>query len=113
MNNQDPFAEQKLNKIQLIIYLIPLVGWLPAVWTLSSGQGNNEQRSISRLSVKINLIWVLFYSLLWTGYSLSSELMSLRLLYLNGLLTSGYILVCLAYIIRLWQGKNIGLPPKN
>jgi hypothetical protein len=113
MNNQDPFGEQKLNKIQLMIYFIPLIGWIPALWTLYRRQSSGEQRSVSRLSVRITLVWILLYGLLWLGSASSSELISLRLLYFNGLLTSGYILVCLAYIIRLWQGKNIGLPPKS
>lgn len=108
--NNDPFKEQKLNKFQLSIYLLPIVGWVPALWTLSVKQGSREARSISHLSVTLTFIWLLAYSLLWVGSTQTSEFLTLRLLYLNGLLTSGYILTSLGLIIRLWQGKSVRLP---
>lgn len=107
MNNSDPFYEQKLKKLQLLLYLMPLVGWLPALWTLSRQQGTTEQRSLSRVSLSLNLAWLLAFSLLWMSSTQAPEVLSLRLLYLNGLLTSGYILACLGLSIRLWQGKSI------
>jgi hypothetical protein len=110
MTDNDPFKEQKLNKFQLSIYLLPIVGWLPALWTLYRKQGDREQQSVSRLSVTLTLVWLLAYSLLWLGTAQTSEFLTLRLLYLNGLLTSGYILTCLGLMIRLWQGKSVRLP---
>ncbi|MBF2020130.1 MAG: hypothetical protein IGR93_08520 [Hydrococcus sp. C42_A2020_068] len=110
MKDNDPFKEQKLNKFQLSIYLLPIVGWVPALWTLYRKQGTREQQSISRLSVTLTLAWLLVYVLLWLGAAQTSEFLTLRLLYLNGLLTSGYILTCLGLMIRLWQGKSVRLP---
>ncbi|ACK70415.1 conserved hypothetical protein [Gloeothece citriformis PCC 7424] len=106
MNKSDPFAEEKLNKLQLMIYLLPLVGWIPALWTLYNHQGNSEQRSMSRLSIKLTGIWLLVYGTLWTGSAFTSEILTFRLLYLNGLLTTGYILTCLIFILRLWTKKT-------
>jgi hypothetical protein len=110
MKDNDPFQEQKLHKLQLLIYLLPIVGWLPALWTLYRKQGNREQQAVSRLSVTLTLVWLLVYSLLWMGSVQTSEFLTLRLLYLNGLLTSGYLLTCLGLMIRLWQGKSVHLP---
>jgi hypothetical protein len=109
MKDNDPFKEQKLHKLQLSIYLLPIVGWIPALWTLYRKQGNREQQSVSRLSVTLTLVWLLVYSLLWVGAAQTSEFLTLRLLYLNGLLTSGYLLTCLGLMIRLWQGKSVRL----
>jgi hypothetical protein len=110
MKDNDPFKEQKLNKFQLSIYLLPIVGWIPALWTLYRKQGDREQQSVSRLSVTLTLTWLLVYVILWLGATQTSEFLTLRLLYLNGLLTSGYILTCLGLMIRLWQGKSVRLP---
>ncbi len=110
MKDNDPFKERKLEKLQLITYLIPAIGWLPALWTLSRRRGNREQLSISRLSISLNLAWILAYTLLWLSASQYSEVFSLRLLYLTGLLTSGYFLACLGLMLRIWQEKSLRLP---
>lgn len=105
MNNSDPFYETKLNKLQLMLYLIPVVGWIPAMWTLYHRQGNSAQKSVSRISVTLTLSWAIAYILLWTSSGFTPETYTLRLLYLNGLLTSGYIIVSLSLILRLWKQK--------
>jgi hypothetical protein len=105
MNYSDPFHEDKLNKLRLMVYLVPIVGSIPALWTLYQHQGSREARSLSRLSVTLTLSWLIVYLLLWTGSSLTPETYTLRLLYLNGLLTSGYLLLSLGLMLRLWQGK--------
>lgn len=106
MNKSDPFGEKKLNKLQLMIYLFPLIGWIPSLWTLYRQEGSTDQRSVSRLSIRLTLIWLLTYGSLWAGSAFASETWTLRLLYFNGLLTSGYILACLAFIIRYWQTRE-------
>jgi hypothetical protein len=103
--DKDPFQERKLEKMQLIVYLIPIVGSIPSLWTLYRHQGNREQQAVSRFSVSLTVVWILAYILLWFGSLQESEMLTLRLLYLNGLLTSGYILVCLGFMIRIWQKK--------
>jgi hypothetical protein len=108
--SNDPFKEQKLNKFQLTLYLLPVLGWIPALWTLYVKDSDREEKAVSRLSVTLTFIWLLAYSLLLVGSAQTSEFLALRLLYLNGLLTSGYLLTSLALIIRLWQGKSVRLP---
>lgn len=105
MNDSDPFYETKLNKLQLMLYLIPVVGWIPAMWTLYHHQGNSAQKSVNRISVTLTLSWAIAYILLWTSSSFTPETYTLRLLYFNGLLTSGYIVVSLGLILRLWRRK--------
>jgi len=107
MTQSDPFQEQKLQRLQRIIYLLPMVGAIPALWTLYRRQGDTAQRRISRLSVMLTLSWLIFYCLLWLGSGQESEVASFRLLYANGVLTSGYILACLVFMLRIWQGKSI------
>ncbi|MGK7931611.1 MAG: hypothetical protein AB4041_09280 [Microcystaceae cyanobacterium] len=105
LNENDPLKEAKLNKLQLIMYLLPMVGWVPALVTLSNKNSNTEQRLVSRVSVTLTIAWVVSYGILWLGSLQGSELFTFRLLYFNGLLTSGYILFSLALILRVFQGK--------
>ncbi|WP_009543104.1 hypothetical protein [Crocosphaera subtropica] len=104
--HHDPFQEQKLEKLQQITRLIPVVGWIPALWTVYHHQGTRQVLSVSRFSLRLTVIWAIAYSLLWLSSLQTSETLTLRLLYLNGLLTSGYILVCLGLMFRVWQRKN-------
>ncbi len=108
MNNShnDPFQEVKLEKLAQITRLIPVVGWVPALWTVYQHQGSRQVLSVSRFSLKLTVIWAIAYSLLWFSSLQTSETLTVRLLYLNGLLTSGYILVCLGSMFRIWQRKN-------
>jgi hypothetical protein len=110
MRERDPFREQKLQKMRLSFYLLPIVGALLSVWTLSRPQGDSEQREIGRLSISVTLIWSLVYGLLWTGAGQSSEIVSFRLLYANAIATSGYFFVCCILTVRLWQGKSLRFP---
>lgn len=96
---------------QLTLYLIPIFGIIPAVWTLYRNNGTRQQRTVSRLSIMLALSWLIAYSLLGIGGSFSSSTVwSVRLLYLNGLITSGYFVSCVVLLMRLWQGKKPKLP---
>jgi len=92
---------------QLAFYLLPIVGTIPAIWTLYRGQGTAEQRSLSRLSILLALSWLIAYSLLGIGGNMTaSTVWSVRLLYLDGLITSGYFVSCLVLLIRLGGGNS-------
>ena len=95
---------------QLWLYLLPVVGIIPAVWTLSRGVGNVEQQKTSRLSLMLALLWLTGYIALWLGAAQTEEIMAFRLLYANTLLTSGYFLICLGLMFRLKGGKSPYLP---
>jgi hypothetical protein len=110
MSDRDPFREQKLQKMRLSFYLLPVVGSLLSLWTLSRHEGNSQQQEISRLSVSVTLIWSIVYGLLWSGAGQTSEIISFRLLYANAIATSGYFFFCCFLTVRLWQGKSLRFP---
>lgn len=105
MINHDPFCDRKLERLQLMLYLIPFLGVIPSAWTWYRGEGKGKERQISRLSLNLTLGWLLFYAFLWTGATFSDQTLSFRFLYWNGLLTSAYILLCLGIIFKVWQQK--------
>ena len=104
-----PHAPCPMPKTQLLLYLIPIIGFFPSLWTLYRGQGSREQLAISRLSITLALIWLLGYLLLASGAA-TSDFLTLRLFILNSFLTSGYFLVSVWLILRLMQGKSGRLP---
>ncbi|BAY16835.1 hypothetical protein NIES21_26690 [Anabaenopsis circularis NIES-21] len=97
------------NQRQLLIYVIPVIGVLPSLWTLYRHQGSREQLRVSRQSVTMTFTWLLTYLLLATGAA-SSEFLALRLLILNSLITSGYFLVSIWLIFRIIRGQSSRLP---
>jgi hypothetical protein len=109
MKNNDPFENQYINRLQLFFYLVPVLGFFPALWTLYRRQGNREQQAVSRLAVTLTLTWLSGYVLLGAGAQ-ASEFLTMRLLFLDSLLTSGYFLVSLWLMVLLLQRKSLRLP---
>jgi hypothetical protein len=107
MDNLPP-KDTDISKTQLILYLIPIVGFFPSLLTLYQRQGSREQLAVSRLSITLAFIWMLCYLLLTTGAA--TDFLTLRLLILNSFLTSGYFLVSVWLIFRVIQGKSSRLP---
>lgn len=105
LDHQDPSTSRRL----LLLYLIPVIGFFPSLWTLYRCQGSKEQLAVSRLSITLGFSWLLVYLFLATG-SASSDFLTLRLLILNSFFTSGYFLVSLWLIFRVIQGKSYRLP---
>ncbi len=110
MKNSDPFSDQKLEQLQLSVYLLPMVGWLFGLWTIYTHRGSREEQAVSRLSVTLALMWLISYSCLSLGAAQTTDVLTIRLSYLNALLTSGYFLVSLILTLRVWQGKSARLP---
>ncbi|OUL20776.1 hypothetical protein BV372_32620 [Nostoc sp. T09] len=104
-----PDQDSATPKTQLVVYLIPIIGFFPSLWTLYRRQGSREQLAASRLSITLAFTWFLGYLLLATGAE-TTEFFALRLLILNSFLTSGYFLVSVWLIFRLIQGKSHRLP---
>ncbi|MBE9203510.1 hypothetical protein IQ218_08670 [Synechocystis salina LEGE 06099] len=106
--NEDRFADTKLMRLQLCLYLLPVVGILPSLWQLRQpdqpGWADNEhyrqRRRLSHRSLQLTLGWLCLYLLLWGTGQGAGELAGFRLMYLNSLITTGYFLVCL-----LWMGR--------
>ncbi|WP_411841119.1 hypothetical protein [Sphaerospermopsis aphanizomenoides] len=101
---QDKTASRRL----LLLYLIPVFGFFPSLWTLYHGQGSREQLAVSRLSITLGFIWMLGYSLLASGAT-TSDFLAMRLLILNSFFTSGYFLVNIWLMVRIIQGKSYRL----
>ncbi|MGK7937904.1 MAG: hypothetical protein AB4206_19230 [Xenococcaceae cyanobacterium] len=109
MSNYHLDSEKKKRQLELGIYYLPIVGIIPSLWTLSrknsdrgsASSADLQHQKASRLSIKLTLIWLCAYGLLSIGSSQGSELVALRLLYTNALVTTGYFLVCLGLILRL------------
>lgn len=103
------FENQDLQRLLIFIYLIPVLGFLPAIWTLYQQRGSREQRNASRLVVVLTTGWMLSYVLLGIGVQ-ATDSPALPLLIVSSLLTSGYFLVNIWLMICLWQGKTLYLP---
>lgn len=111
MKESDPLENQDLQRLQLFLYLVPVIGVFPALWTLYRRQGTREQQAVSRLSITLAFSWLLSYVLLSAGAGAQhSEFWTLRLLFMNTLLTSGYFLVSMGLMVRVWQRKQPRLP---
>jgi hypothetical protein len=95
--------------IQLLFYLIPILGFFPSLWTLYRRRGSREQLTVCRLSIVLALTWLLGYLLLETGAA-TSDFLTLRLLILNSFLTSGYFLVSMWLMLKIVKGKSRRLP---
>jgi cellulose synthase/poly-beta-1,6-N-acetylglucosamine synthase-like glycosyltransferase len=102
---QDTATSNKL----LLLYLIPVFGFFPSLWTLYRHQGSREQLAVSRLSITLCFTWMLGYFLLSSGAA-TSNFLAIRLLILNSFFTSGYFLVSIWLIFRVIQGKSYRLP---
>ncbi|TVP56678.1 MAG: hypothetical protein EA343_23730 [Nodularia sp. (in: Bacteria)] len=111
MENLEPIDNSRYTqdtataKRQLFLYLIPVIGFFPSLWTLYRRRGSREQLVVSRLSITLALTWLLGYFLLATSTA-TSEFFTLRMLILNSFLTSGYFLVSVWLIIRVIQDKS-------
>jgi hypothetical protein len=109
MADLNSFENQDIKHLQLFLYLIPVVGFFPALWTLYHRRGTRQERNLSRMVITLALGWLLGYLLLGIGAEASDSL-SLPLLITSSLLTSGYFLVNLFLMVRLWQRKSLKLP---
>lgn len=109
MNKPDLPASQEIDRLKLFIYLVPILGFFPALLSLYRRQGSRQEQAISRLVVTLALAWLAAYSLLGTGAQIS-EALSLRLLITSSLLTTGYFLTNLWLMVRLWRRKSVRLP---
>ena len=107
--NSSKIKKQDISLLGMLIYVIPVIGFFPSLWTLYRREGSREQLRTSRLSITLALTWILGYILLGTGAS-TSEFFALRLQILNSFVTSGYFVVSAWLIIRTFKGKSQRVP---
>lgn len=105
----ESFDQAATQRLKLFIYLVPVVGFFPALWTLYRRSGTRQERAVSRLVVTLALGWLMGYVLLGTGAQ-TSESWALPLLITSSLLSSGYFLTNLWLMVRLWQRKPLTIP---
>lgn len=107
MKRPDPYGERDLKRLQMFITLIPIVGFFPALWALYRQQGSREQRQVCRLVVTLAMGWIVGYVLLAAGIHSTNDV---SLLIMSSLLTSGYFLINIWLMVRLWQRKSLRVP---
>ena len=108
-DNTFEFENKKLKRLQLFIYLIPVIGFFPALWTLYRRTADRRQQTVSRLAVVLGLMWVVSYGLLETG-SRNYESFRLAWLLSSSLVTSSYFLVTFWMMVRVWRRQSLRLP---
>lgn len=114
---------EDLDRLQILIYLIPVLGFFPALWTLYRQAGNlslaspseRSRQNASRLVVTLAMGWLVGSVLLGAGAQVgartqAADLLTLPLLITSSLLTSGYFLVNIWLMVRVWRGQSIRLP---
>ena len=113
MNNR-LLLPQVERHLKLWVYLLPVVGVVPAIWTLYRSpkkQVNSnecrEQKRISLMSIRLVLVWLISYASLSFGAANGSEILSFRLLYTNAIITTVYFITCTVMMTRL-VSKNKG-----
>jgi hypothetical protein len=105
----DPFENKDIQHVKLFFYLLPVVGFFPALWALYYRSGDRQQQDLSRTVVTLTLAWLVAYVLLGVGAETTNSF-SVQLWLTNSVLTSGYFGVNIWLMVRLWQRKPIRLP---
>ncbi len=109
MQDFDSLETDEIRHLQLFLVLVPVFGFFPALWTLYRNQGGRQERALSRLVIRLALGWLIAYVLLGVG-AMSSDSLQIPTLIAASAMTSGYFLVNLWMMVRLWQRRSIHLP---
>lgn len=100
---QDP--EENLDNMKLSMYCLPILGGILALTNLTKKEGDLKQKKLSRTSFTLLTVWFILYNILWLGSTITNDSLSLRLSYINGMLTTGYFFTCLVLMLRIWSRK--------
>lgn len=109
MSDRNSFENPESKHLKLFLYLVPVVGFIPALWTLYYRHGNKQEQDLSRTVVTLTLGWLFAYLLLGAGAE-ASDAWTLPLLVTSSFITSGYFLVNIWLMVRVWQRKSVRLP---
>ncbi|MGF1458703.1 MAG: hypothetical protein ACFBSG_06715 [Leptolyngbyaceae cyanobacterium] len=109
MRSRSSSTETKLETLKLVIYLVPIFGFFPALWSLYLKQGSPRESTVSKTAVTLALAWVMVYVLTVAG-SQAADVVSTRLLITGLLATTGYFITNLGLMVRLLQGSSVRLP---
>jgi hypothetical protein len=97
------------NKAWMYACLVPVFGVVPSVMILSRDRSNQEARNVSKVSILLTLIWLFIYAMLGSGAQ-SVESIQISTELIEGTFTSGYFVVCIWLMFKLYKGENISLP---
>lgn len=109
MKRRESLETVDLQRLQLFLALVPVFGFFPALWSLYRRGGSREEKQVSRLAIQLAIAWIFGYVLLGAGAQ-STESLSLPLLLTSSLMTSGYFLLNMWLMVRVWQRKSLKLP---
>ncbi len=106
---KNPEAKKEVKDLMLLFYLMPVFGVGPALWTLSQPDRSPRERALSRLAIRLMLAWFAGTVALDVGVE-TIDALKLPLLIISSVFTSGYFVLNLGLMLRLWQGRAIDLP---
>ncbi|HEY9887605.1 MAG TPA: hypothetical protein V6D02_04340 [Candidatus Obscuribacterales bacterium] len=109
MRSRRSDPETTFETLKLLIYLVPIFGFFPALWSLYLKQGTPREATVSKTAVTLALAWVVVYGLTAAG-SQATDLLGTRLLVTSLLTTTGYFVTNLWLMVRLLQGGSVRLP---
>ena len=109
MKNRDPLDNPELDRANLFVLMIPVIGFFPALWTLYRRQGSPERKAVSRLAIALAFSWLLGHILLEAG-AISAESPTLPMLLMSSLLTTSYFIVAAGLMVRLRKRQPLWLP---
>ena len=110
MRSRDADSETKLETLKLIIYLVPIFGFFPSLWSLYLKQGSRREQTVSKTAITLAIAWLIAYVLTAAGSQATTDVASTRLLITSLLGTTGYFITNLWLMLRLLQGKTVRLP---
>jgi hypothetical protein len=96
-------------KFRFFLYLLPVFGAIPAIWTLTRTNANPQYKQVSRTSLTLALAWGIFYLSCWQSSNWIGEIGSIRLLYSSALITTGYFGLSFWLILRMLKGRSINI----
>jgi hypothetical protein len=108
MRPRSPDPETKLETLKLMLYLVPIFGFFPAVWSLYFKPGSPREQTVSKTAVTLALAWLVVYGL--TAAGSQTDIAATRFLVTSLLATTGYFLTNLWLMVRLLQGGSVRLP---
>ncbi len=107
---KDILSSPTLNRLWLFVYLIPVFGMVPAVWTLLQHKGDRRYRAVSRTALATGGAWLIGCVIFSSAFSAMSESgagTQVSLLLINGLFTSGYFLLSVGLMTRLLKRNAV------
>ncbi len=90
--------------LQNLLYLVPIFGAFPALWTLYHKSGSRQQRNLSRLALTLALGWLVSYLMLGLGSEVA-ESIKVPLLFTSTVVSSAYFLGTLGLMAQLYRRR--------